>query len=384
MGFVFRYYICQKCNNRQRVQDRHKPKPCPKCGSEDLIVRPNWFIRFAAVGRWIERKVGPKEIALTVLRVSEAEVAQGKFRLTKERKLLVRDFALGDYWNLYAKSLKSSKDYWNRIHQHILPEWGELYLHNVTRRDILTWLERLKRKNKPATVVKNLNFVKGFFSQAVALRLLDENPVKGIKLKAVDNRRRDYLSVEDYHRLLDSTENEMLRTAIIIAIGTGMRAGELFAMKWSWCDYKRREITVPAEAAKSSQSRTIPMIEPVYKALQDVPHRSLASPYVLTSPRLGRPYADYMKGALKKAIERAGLPEYYSWHIIGRHTYASWFVSAGGDIYVLQKILGHESIKTTERYAHLAPKHKQKEAEKISHFFEANGDIVGIFQNNKE
>lgn len=282
----------------------------------------------------------------------------------------MRDFLLGDYWNRYAKSLKGGKDYWNRIQQ-LLPEFGNMWLHQIEQRDIEGWIAKMQEVNKTATVKRQLAFLSGVFTKAVDYKYIQENPARAIKLKTIDNKRTEYLSIEEYQRLLGAAEESpMLKAAIIIAAGTGMRAGELFSMQWSWCDFKKRQIRIPAETAKNSKSRIIPVIEPIYQALQNIPYRNLKSPFVLTSSRLGKPYSEHMKGVLQKAVQKAGLPDYYGWHIIGRHTYASWYIEDGGNIYTLQKILGHESIKTTGRYAHLAPEYKQREAERISHRFD--------------
>jgi len=377
MGYLFRYAICE-CGIVQRVKRGNKPRVC-SCGSNDLTIRPNWYIR---IGDYQE-KVGSEELAKRILRIREGEIASGKFRLKKTKKILVREYALNHFWPLYAERLKSARDYWNRIHQYILPEIGELYLDQINRMDIESMVARWFETNKPATVQNKLNTIKSFFSRAVEWKLIEESPAKGVKIRKFDNRRHDYLSTEEYHLLLDSTDNEMLKAAIIIAVGTGMRAGELFGMEWAWCDFNKKEIRVPAEISKGGESRIIPMIEPVYRVLTEFPHRNLKSNQVFTSPRLGKSYADHMKGTLEKAVQRAGLPDYYGWHIIGRHTFSSWWIEDGGDIYALQKALGHKSIKTTERYAHLAPKHKQIQAEKISHRFQTLGNKLVISANGK-
>ena len=364
MGSLFRFIYCRTCGTRYR----QRPDAC--CGEKNYRYSV-WHIRYFALGHSREEKIGPsRELALRVLRMRENEIVEGRYRLRKEKKTLFRDFVLGDYWNHYAKSLKSKKDYWNRIQQ-LLPEFGDMWLHQIERRDIEGWIAKMREVNKPATVKRQLAFLSGVFTKAVDYKYIRENPARAIKLRAIDNKRTEYLSTEEYRRLLEAAEESpMLRAAIVIAVGTGMRAGELFGMEWSWCDFKKREIEIPAEITKSGKSRLLPMIEPVYQTLRNMPYRSLKSPFVLTSKRLGKPYSERMKGTLEKAVSKAGLPDHYGLHIIGRHTFASWYIEDGGDIYALQKILGHESIKTTERYAHLAPEYKQREAERISHRFD--------------
>ena len=380
MGSLFRFVYCRNCG----IRFRRTPRKC-SCGGKTFGYS-DWYIRYFVFGHSREEKTGPsRELALRVLRLRENEVVEGRYRLTKDKKILMRDFLLGDYWERYAKLLKSAKDYRNRINQALL-EFGDMWLHQIEQRDIEGWVAKMKEANKPGTVKRQLAFLSGVFTKAVDYKYILENPARAIKIKPIDNKRNDYLGVEDYRRLLEAAETHpILKAVIVMAVGTGMRAGELFSMKWSWCDFKRREIRIPADATKSNRSRTIPIIEQVCLALESMP-RSLKSEYVLISPRLGKPYADHLKGALEKARVQAGLPDHYGWHIIGRHTFASWYIEQGGDIYCLQKILGHESIKTTERYAHLAPDRQHREINRINSLLLDSESVADIqrTKNNSE
>ena len=91
---------------------------------------------------------------------------------------------------------------------------------------------------------------------------------------------------------------------------------------------------------KSGKSRSVPISEKLYKELiEELPFVSCSA-------------------AFRKAVERAeiDLPRGQLTHVC-RHTFASHFVMQGGDLLVLQKVLGHSDLKLTTRYAHLAPNH---------------------------
>ncbi len=76
----------------------------------------------------------------------------------------------------------------------------------------------------------------------------------------------------------------------------------------------------------------------------------------------GTPFGDARR-SFKTAVNRAGLPD-IRWHDL-RHTFASWLVERGADLYTVQELMGHTSLSMTRRYAHLSPGHKRAAIELI-------------------
>jgi integrase len=167
----------------------------------------------------------------------------------------------------------------------------------------------------------------------------------------------DFLDFAEAEKLIEGAEGEW-RTMILVATRTGMRMGELLGLRWDDVDLSAGRINVRQSYVqgvfglpKSGKPREIPLGDEVIETLRAHRHErgSLvfcdAGGNVLTAGRLAWP--------LKRALKRAGLRE-IGWHVL-RHTFASHLAMRGVPLKAIQELLGHASIVTTMRYAHLAP-----------------------------
>ncbi len=184
------------------------------------------------------------------------------------------------------------------------------------------------------------------------------------------SRDYHYLRNDDEVRrllLAAQEESEMSFVLYATAIYTGMRAGELAALTWAAVDFERRLITVQASfdgPTKADDVRYVPILDPLLPVLRAW---RLRCPGPLVFPNelgtmLGRS-ARVFQEVLHRVLKRAGFPKvdrpgradhYVTFHDL-RHSFASQWVMRGGDIFKLQRILGHKAIQMTMRYAHLAP-----------------------------
>jgi integrase/recombinase XerD len=105
------------------------------------------------------------------------------------------------------------------------------------------------------------------------------------------------------------------------------------------------------EVTKSGVPRRVPLSDKAISVIKDLlgQRRRSDSPHLFTKTD-GTRFVD-MKNGFDAARKRAGLND-VKWHDL-RHTFASWFVQAGGDLYHLSRILGHASVQMTTRYSHL-------------------------------
>ncbi|OTA13987.1 integrase/recombinase [Xenorhabdus beddingii] len=150
-----------------------------------------------------------------------------------------------------------------------------------------------------------------------------------------------FLYLEDIKRLLaacDESRNKDLGCVARICLATGARWGEAQSLSQSQVmPYK-----VTFTQTKGNKNRTVPISKDLYELLPKRRGALFSNCY------------DAFEGTLKKAA--IDLPKGQRTHVL-RHTFASHFMMNGGNILVLQQILGHSSIMMTMRYAHFAPDH---------------------------
>lgn len=183
------------------------------------------------------------------------------------------------------------------------------------------------------------------------------NPVKGMSLKEPEGRLR-WLTQEEAQRLLaaaDAGLNKVLGDFIRLALHTGMRMSELLRLEWSRVDFSNRRLQLDGQHTKSGRRRMVPLNETALRVL-----RRRQQWRMLNCPRSQWVFA-WASGRrvtrlweqFQTARKRAGIEDFRIHDL--RHTFASWLVSDGVPLTEVRDLLGHASIRETERYAHLAP-----------------------------
>jgi len=200
------------------------------------------------------------------------------------------------------------------------------------------------------------------FSLAIRNGKATANPVRGTKHRTENNTRVRYLTDEEEKSLLKEVRKTcpQLEAQIIVALHSGMRRSEQYVtpdcsdggLKWEHIDFGSGVITLPR--SKHGESRHIRMNSLLVKTLKTV--RKLAdAPYVFPCEPPDKLFPEICKQAKVSN---------FTWHCL-RHTFASRLVMRGVDLRTVQELLGHKSIMTTMRYAHLAPQHQAEAVERL-------------------
>jgi integrase len=223
-------------------------------------------------------------------------------------------------------------------------------IHELTRPAVLRYIETRQTAGIAAgTINKELTLLSAAINEYARDRGIElQNHVSRAKLREPEGRIR-WITRQDAQRLLDAS-SDMIADLVAIGLYTGMRTGEIFALEWSRVDRDRGIITLEAEHTKSRRRRTIPIHAVVAQALERRRERCGHSPFVFCSD--AGHVVDLKKG-FAAACRRAGIANFRPHDM--RHTCASWLVMAGVPLPEVRDLLGHSSIKVTERYAHLAP-----------------------------
>ena len=143
-----------------------------------------------------------------------------------------------------------------------------------------------------------------------------------------------------------------------------MRPEELFGLTVSAIDLTRREAHL--EKTKTNSPRRVPLSDnavSTIKSLLDDPGRPRSA--YLFAKQDGSRYVTMKKG-FSAACRRAKIAD-MRWHDL-RHTFASWFIQRGGDLYKLSRILGHAGLQMTTRYGHLRVEDLHNEIERVAQY----------------
>jgi integrase len=167
----------------------------------------------------------------------------------------------------------------------------------------------------------------------------------------------DFLDFEEAERLLAAVDEDW-RTMVLVALRTGMRMGELIALRWQDVDLVAGRVTVRQNAVKgrlgtpkSGKAREIALSNDTVAALKA--HRHLRGPLVFCTMEGRMLKYTELRHPLWRACRKAGL-RMVQWHSL-RHSFASHLVMRGVALKAVQELLGHSTIQMTMRYAHLAP-----------------------------
>ena len=205
------------------------------------------------------------------------------------------------------------------------------------------------------SVNNHLATLSKLFNQAVEWGAISAAPK--IKLFRTPEPEFDFLNFEELERLEGAAEAEGDAMVGVFA-RTGVRLGEFRALTWDDVDLVAKRLVVRRNLVhgklgtpKSGKGREIPLCDSVVDALKK--QRHLRGDFVFCGED-GRPLSlTVLYGRLRFYCKKAGLRQ-IAFHDL-RHTFASHLTMRGVPLRVVQELLGHASIKVTERYAHLSP-----------------------------
>ncbi len=147
--------------------------------------------------------------------------------------------------------------------------------------------------------------------------------------------------------------NLRMRLIVLIAVSTGMRSAEIHRLRWSDVRYGEGLLAVRSKL-KGGETRYVPMSLELAEEIRRYPSE-IGQDRIF--PPKGGPKSkrQRLEGSFDDLLKRAKIREF--WFHDLRHTFGSWYMMNGGDLYELAKLLGHANIKMTERYAKLAKAH---------------------------
>lgn len=233
----------------------------------------------------------------------------------------------------------------------------------ATNEDIQNYLSNLDEK--PSSVARKSSALRTFYKFLMLEKIISQNPTTNLELPKRGRTLPKYLSIEEIELLISSagdTKNSVrLRCMIELLYASGLRVSELCELPMS--ANLGDKLLIHGKGAKE---RLIPMHESAQHAL----HKWLEirgdteSKYVFPSQsNTGHITRDGFFKILKKCAVLAGIaPERVSPHVL-RHSFASHLLAGGANLRVIQTMLGHEDISTTQIYTHVLPEQLRETVE---------------------
>jgi len=290
-----------------------------------------------------------------------------------KREINFRMSALIDrYWTLYGvKKRSASRE--KSVLDGIRSELGRSFVREIDGVAVGRWYEKLTavRDLAPGTAVRHFNVMHHMMEKASTIWSretgIDRNPADQVEVRRPDDQRDRYLSEDELRKLKQALDAKTyrkgtnsinktfyrLRLIVLIAVTTGMRVAEIFGLGWSDVMYGEGLLAVRAKL-KGGKMRYVPMLPELAGELRRFPVAIGEDRIFPPKPGATRG-RQRVEGSFEDLLKRAGIND-FRFHDL-RHTFASWFMMNGGDLYELAKILGHSNIKMTERYAKLGRHH---------------------------
>lgn len=233
-------------------------------------------------------------------------------------------------------------------------------INNVVLRGFLARLQ--EKGNKKSTVARKLASMRSFFQFCLKKRWLEDNPAKMVATPKQEKPVPSFLSEEemahflDLPRMTDNVLDSRDRALLELLYATGMRVGELVGMNVEDINSADRLIRV---RGKGKKERLLPFGRKAESSLRSylqlrrlVNKGKIEEKPLFLNYRGRRLTSRSVERIVDKYIRQAALRRKISPHSL-RHSFASHLLSRGADLRVIQELLGHESLATTQKYTHI-------------------------------
>lgn len=272
-------------------------------------------------------------------------------------------------------------------------KWIEPVIGNIPLKDVTPFaIEKIKKDVLDAgRTPRSLQYIFATIRQVwnMAKRdglVTDDSPTKQVKIPKIDNRRVRFLSHKEAKILLNALQakDHLTHNLALLSLHTGLRMGEMASLKWSHIDLERGIIRVMDP--KGGEGRASFMTEKV-KAMFEAMKRREPEDYVFTKASGER--LKEMPRIFFEVVKDLGFNDGITdprqkvvAHTL-RHTFASWHVEAGTDLYTLKELMGHSVLAQTERYSHLGQNTLQNATKKLEQAIDHNENDEHIVDSVK-
>jgi integrase len=358
---------------------------------------PGWYAKYRLPdGRQVQKRLGPawtdrgrppagyfaKRTAETWLRDVLDDARRGRLPGSVRTGVSFADAAAE--WLRFVEHDRKRKPstlegYRSVVRTHLLPAFGELPLESITTRMIEAWSQRLEGSTSKRRLA--LVLLHGIFRRAMRVWDLPMNPAANVEKPPLPRTGDlEVFSPEEVWALVRAAASEQDAAIFLTAAFTGLRRGELLALRWRDVDFAASLIRVRASysagtvtAPKSGKVRSVPMAPDVASVLARLgarEHFTGEDDLVFAGHAGGFLDASALRRRYTLALAQAGLRQ-LRFHDL-RHTFGTRMIGEA-DIRRVQEWMGHADVQTTMRYLHYVP--RQEDAALVARAFRTGAAV---------
>ena len=359
-------------------------------GSGSIMqLHGSWYGKWRVGDRQVKRRLGPMRRPGTREGLTRSQAEAALRRLIGEVRVIapeervtfgqVADRYLHHLQHVMGRKRSTLDDYRIMLRRHLAPHFGSTPLDRIRPDDVASYMAIKSRTLAPKTVLNHVTFAHGVFTFAVKRGLVVSNPVAATDRPRVDHVDPDirFLNRDEFEALLRAVpQDDVLGPTdyamYLTAATTGLRQGELVALRWRDVDWTagivrvRRNYTRGEWGTPKSRrsSRAVPLADRTAAELERHYQRSRYQgddSLVFCHPHSGNPYdASKLRKRFYAAMVAAGMQDRcgkqggITFHSL-RHTFGTRMAAVGVPMRTLQEWMGHRDFSTTLVYADFAP-----------------------------
>lgn len=337
------------------------------------------FDRKQTVGTFRTRRA-----ALKAAMAAEATVEGGSWIDPRAGRITFQEYAEGVWLPSRHIEVSTRAGYVSYLRRHFVPFFGPMPLARIMPSTVQEWVTHTSAKGlAPRSIAKYHVMLHSVFARAVRDRLIAFNPCENTELPKIVVKRTRTLTPEEFASLLAEIPPRF-EALVLTDIETGLRWGELIALRPRHLDFPRRSITVEETIVevsrkdsptgermivkpypKDDEPRTLRVSQDLLDVLAARIDQLGLEPDDLLFPSReesgGQPLsrATFNTRYWRPAVARSGVDFNVRMHDL-RHAHASWLLAGGADLKAVMERMGHSQIMTTQKYLHTLPEADDK------------------------
>jgi len=343
-----------------------------------------WWVFISHNGKRTSRKVGDKKASEAVASTIRAKLQLGEFGF-EEQKPAPTFKEHAKMWLALPHGWREStrENYLNILKNHIMPAFGSIPINEIKRKNLKLFFDKLLSDGVASNTVALIRApINGVLSHALDSELIENNPLVGLKLiRKKTAPDIEPLSKDEVVLLLESAqqyEGGAYYPPILLALRTGMRIGEIRALKWKDLDFENRLIEARRSCRqgritkpKNGKGRKVDMSKQLAEVLRELKHKQWKKyagkevpRWVFANIRGGMLRHNTFREALMSCLNKVGLRNIRIHDL--RHAYATIRLLSDHNIGDVSYQLGHSSIKITyDTYGHWLPGKFKSEVDEL-------------------